>query len=103
MFNVFIVNFVGYEYDSGFVLLFSLSSVSIGLHITARRLREKALPDEFRPEGSVPESGHIVSEAGKGGYGAVFAPSRAAGFAIAVYDEMFLMIRMFLLFVYCQG
>jgi hypothetical protein len=52
--------------------------------LTARRLREKALPDEFRPEGSVPESRHIVSEAGKGGYGAVFAPSRAADFCVGL-------------------
>ena len=53
------------------------------LTLTARQLREKALPDVFRPESSVMLSGQKVSEAGKGGYGAVFAKSRAAGFAIA--------------------
>ena len=33
---------------------------SIYLSLTARRLREKALPDEFRPEGKVPLSGQDV-------------------------------------------
>ena len=28
--------------------------------LTARRLREKALPDEFRPEGRIPLSGQDV-------------------------------------------
>jgi hypothetical protein len=36
-------------------------------------------------------------------YGAVFAPSCAAGFAIAVYDESLLIIRLFMRFVSCQG
>ena len=35
-------------------------------------------------------------------YGAVFAPSRAAGFAIAVKDESLLMIRMLGLLFHCQ-
>ena len=30
------------------------------------------LPDASRPEGSIPESGYKVSEAGKGGYGTCF-------------------------------
>ena len=30
------------------------------------------LPDASRPEGSIPESRYIVSEAGKGGYGTCF-------------------------------
>ena len=30
------------------------------------------LPDASRPEGSIPESGYIVFEAGKGGYGTCF-------------------------------
>ena len=40
--------------------------------ITARQYGEVVLPDASRPEGSIPESGYIVSEAGKGGYGTCF-------------------------------
>lgn len=42
------------------------------LTITARQYGEVVLPDVSRPEGSIPESGYKVSEAGKGGYGTCF-------------------------------
>jgi hypothetical protein len=42
------------------------------LPITARQYGEVVLPDASRPEGSIPESGYKVSEAGKGGYGTCF-------------------------------
>jgi hypothetical protein len=42
------------------------------LTLTARQYGEVVLPDASRPEGSIPESGNIVSEAGKGGYGTCF-------------------------------
>ena len=40
--------------------------------LTARQYGEVVLPDASRPEGSIPESGYIVFEAGKGGYGTCF-------------------------------
>ena len=40
--------------------------------LTARQYGEVVLPDASRPEGSIPESGYIVFEAGKGGYGTRF-------------------------------
>ena len=40
--------------------------------LTARQYGEVVLPDASRPEGSIPESGYKVSEAGKGGYGTCF-------------------------------
>ena len=40
--------------------------------LTARQYGEVVLPDASRPEGSIPESGCKVSEAGKGGYGTCF-------------------------------
>jgi hypothetical protein len=40
--------------------------------ITARQYGEVVLPDASWPEGSIPESGYKVSEAGKGGYGTCF-------------------------------
>ena len=42
------------------------------LLVTARQYGEVVLPDASRPEGSIPESGYKVSEAGKGGYGTCF-------------------------------
>ena len=36
-------------------------------------------------------------------YGAVFAPSRAAGFAIAVQDESLLITKMSKFLISCQG
>ena len=40
--------------------------------LTARQYGEVVLPDAPRLEGSIPESGYNVSEAGKGGYGTCF-------------------------------
>jgi len=46
--------------------------VAHSLRLTARQYGEVVLPDASRPEDSIPESGYIVSEAGKGGYGTCF-------------------------------